>query len=298
MNIKKEKIRNKWDVYNFPDAIQNVPVAYQKLKREYYQIRGKYPIIDQGADLVTGYTDNASLLYNGPLPVIVFGDHTLIVKFVDYPFAVGADGAKIILPNLSRFAPKFLYYAIIAKKLSSEGYKRHYSKLREQSFVCPPLSTQNVITTILDRACNIKEKHAKTITVLNQTLQSIFIRMYGHPETFSSRWERQQLVKIADIRAGIPLSKERAPQLNPTPYLTVRNIYAGILNLSDVRYMEVSDVEFSKWALKAGDLLMLEANADRNQVGRTAMFNGEIVNCVHQNHLFRIRAYAKSPLLL
>ena len=105
--------------------------------------KGKYPIIDQGQDLVAGYTNDSSLIYKGELPVIVFGDHTLVVKFIDCPFAIGADGTKIIQSNQEKCIPKFLYYAINAKNIQSEGYKRHFSKLREQTFLIPPLPEQN-----------------------------------------------------------------------------------------------------------------------------------------------------------
>lgn len=113
--------------------------------------------------------------------------------------------------------------------------------------------------------------------------------MFGDPAINPFKWKTYHLGELAEIRSGIPLSKARKPSHNPVPYLTVRNVYAGYLSLSDTRYLEVNDDELTKWALKAGDLLVLEGNGARENVGRTAIFNGEIPNCVHQNHIFRVR---------
>jgi type I restriction enzyme S subunit len=85
------------------------------------------------------------------------------------------------------------------------------------------------------------------------------------------------------------MCKDRRPTYHPRPYLTVRNVYDGYLDLSDIRYMEVDDCELPKWLLRRGDLLVLEGNGRKENVGRTAIFNGEIENCVYQNHVFRVR---------
>ena len=64
-----------------------------------YQKTGKFPVIDQGQNFIGGYTNNVSLVYTNSLPVIVFGDHTRAIKFIDFPFAVGADGTKVLKPK-------------------------------------------------------------------------------------------------------------------------------------------------------------------------------------------------------
>ena len=71
----------------------------RKVKKRDYQPEGEYPVIDQGQDPIGGFTSESGLLYEGELPVIIFGDHTLAVKYVDRPFAVGADGVKLLRPK-------------------------------------------------------------------------------------------------------------------------------------------------------------------------------------------------------
>ncbi len=70
-----------------------------KLDTEQYHLQGKYPIIDQSKTPIAGYSDYDEIVFNGNLPVLVFGDHTTIVKYIDFPFILGADGTKIIQAN-------------------------------------------------------------------------------------------------------------------------------------------------------------------------------------------------------
>jgi type I restriction enzyme S subunit len=113
--------------------------------------------------------------------------------------------------------------------------------------------------------------------------------MFGDPAVNPMDWNAYTLEEIAEIRGGIQMCRDRQPMYHPKPYLTVRNVYDGYLDLSDVRYMEVHDNELSKWLLRPGDLLVLEGNGRKENVGRAAIFNGEIENCVYQNHVFRVR---------
>ena len=84
----------------------------KKTKQKNYLKQGKLPIIDQGHNLIGGYTDNINTCLPCDLPVIVFGDHTRAVKYIDFKFGVGADGVKVLRPKEGIF-PKYLYYATL-----------------------------------------------------------------------------------------------------------------------------------------------------------------------------------------
>ncbi|MCK4784966.1 MAG: hypothetical protein KAV87_14535, partial [Desulfobacteraceae bacterium] len=82
-----------WNNQPFTDCIEPVRVDRTKqIKMRLYQSEGKYPIVDQGHGLVAGWTDNELAVIRDGLPYIVFGDHTRLLKYVDFPFALGADG--------------------------------------------------------------------------------------------------------------------------------------------------------------------------------------------------------------
>lgn len=146
------EVPEEWKILNFDKATVKSHGDFKKLKTNLYQKNGEYPIIDQGRDKIAGYTDDKEALYRGELPVIIFGDHTLFVKYIDFPFAVGADGTKIIHANNSEFEPKFLFYVIESLSLKSEGYKRHFGLLREQSFIKPIKEEQKYILSVLTTA--------------------------------------------------------------------------------------------------------------------------------------------------
>ena len=80
------------------DYIQTLRKKH-KIKKSEYLSSGSVPVIDQGQDFIAGYINDSECAYDGQLPVIVFGDHTCTLKYVDFPFAVGADGTQLIRPT-------------------------------------------------------------------------------------------------------------------------------------------------------------------------------------------------------
>lgn len=111
-----------------------------KLQSTSYRTQGKFPIIDQSQGLICGWTDDESSVITEPLPLIVFGDHTCVLKFVNEPFAQGADGIKILKakPTISS---KYLFYSLSHRPLEMEDYKRHFSTLKERVVVFPDIES-------------------------------------------------------------------------------------------------------------------------------------------------------------
>lgn len=111
----------------------------KKIQQKSYLNTGDYAVVDQGQNLIGGYTDDASLQYDGELPVVVFGDHTRCVKYIDFKFVQGADGVKI------SYDSKFFYYAIMNLNIPNMGYRRHFPLFDKLSLPLPPLSEQQRI---------------------------------------------------------------------------------------------------------------------------------------------------------
>ena len=131
-------VPEEWGVVRFEDARLKKRVKIGKIKQQQYKKMGKYPVVDQSQSFIAGYTDEDDNVYQGDLPIIIFGDHTRVFKFVDFPFVAGADGTKIILPDNNKFDPKFLYFTSLNLKIENRGYNRHYSMLREKRVPLPP----------------------------------------------------------------------------------------------------------------------------------------------------------------
>jgi type I restriction enzyme S subunit len=122
----------------------------KKLQTADYQTEGEFPIIDQSQDAICGWTNDRAALIGEGLPVIVFGDHTCALKFIDHPFVQGADGIKIFRPKRG-IDVRFLFCALEANPVVQETYKRHFSMLKEKrlSFPDPKTGEQQRIATCL-----------------------------------------------------------------------------------------------------------------------------------------------------
>lgn len=141
-------VNQKWPMVRLGDVISTVTPP-EKLQKEDYFFTGRYPIIDQSQSYIAGSTDNESAVIDFENPLIIFGDHTCVIKYVDFPFAQGADGIKI-LNSSEEFIPKFLYYLLKYKGIEPEGYKRHFTKLKELQIPKPPLEVQQAIVSEID----------------------------------------------------------------------------------------------------------------------------------------------------
>ena len=102
-------------------------------------------------------------------------------------------------------------------------------------------------------------------------------------------WECTMLDDIFVVTGGLQKTPKRAPVLNHYPYLAVANVQRGKLELDDLKRFEVTDDELERYKLEFGDLMVVEGNGSDNEIGRCAIWQGEIDNCLHQNHLIRCR---------
>lgn len=105
-------------------------------------------------------------------------------------------------------------------------------------------------------------------------------------------WRIRALDEIAEVTGGIQKGPHRAPGANPVRYLTVAHVQRNRVIVDDPRYFEVTAKELERWRLKPRDVLIIEGNGSASEIGRTALFRGEIRDCVHQNHVIRVRAHA------
>ncbi len=115
-----------------------------KVPKSEFNETGLYPIIDQSQSPVAGYTDNPDGLITPNKPLVVFGDHTCVVKLMETPFIQGADGIKIICTK-DELDPRFLYHLLRVNPLDTDGYRRHFTLLKRKHIPLPPLDVQREI---------------------------------------------------------------------------------------------------------------------------------------------------------
>lgn len=148
------QIPENWCWIHLPEAFTNHTDSKKKIQSKAYLSDGKYSVVDQGQELIGGYTDDKDMLYSGKLPVIIFGDHTRCVKLIDFPFAQGADGVKVLRPK-DFYDINAFYYSLQAVNIPNLGYRRHFPLFSQFAIPLPPLNEQR---RIVDRIESIFAK--------------------------------------------------------------------------------------------------------------------------------------------
>ncbi|TXJ49007.1 restriction endonuclease subunit S [Brachyspira aalborgi] len=157
------KSYNKWRELTFSKCVNIIGVKH-KIKRKNYLKYGKYPIIDQSQNFISGHSSNKNILINIKKPVIIFGDHNRYFKFVDFDFIAGADGIKILEPK-EFFNEKLFYYFCLSLNIPSKGYSRHYKFLTKIKMRIPPIEEQKRIVEKLDKLINACEELKKILFI-------------------------------------------------------------------------------------------------------------------------------------
>lgn len=197
IGYKKDKIGwipENWEVKRLGNLLKTVNIPYKYKTNEYLE-NGLFPIIDQGKRKIVGFCNEKENLIKN-VPLVVFGDHTKEVKYIDFPFACGADGTKILFSD--EIETNFLYQILLAsvKKLPDLGYSRHFSELKNIHIAIPTEKERQEIGQILsqwDEAIvttqNLIEKLKLRKKGLIQQLLSGKKRLAG----FTEEWKEEPL---------------------------------------------------------------------------------------------------------
>ena len=163
-------------------------------------------------------------------------------------------------------------------------------KVHNLKIPLPSLPTQKKIVAILEKVEKLKGWRREADELTDELLKSTFLEMFGDPVKNPKGWEMRNLGEVAEVSSGLTLnSQRRANKENLFPYLRVANVYRNKLDLNEIKYIHVSDLEFERFLLKKNDVLIVEGHGNIEEIGRAAIWNGEIPNCLHQNHIIKVR---------
>ncbi len=203
-NIKLMQQNIGCNILAFSDILEDLTSSVTKVKKDEYSFIGEYSIIDQGKEFIAGYyNSNQGISSSGPH--IVFGDHTRIFKYVDFPILLGADGTKLLSAKISDVNMKYLYYFFNTLSLPNDGYSRHFKYLKQVVIPLPNIQYQNKIANILDQAQRLIDKRKEQIALLDELVQSVFYDMFGDPVLNKKGWHADLLGNKCNVfRGGSP----------------------------------------------------------------------------------------------
>lgn len=210
----------------------------KKIKTDEYHETGKNMIVDQGQSEIAGYTDLEEGLFSD-VPAIIFGDHTRIIKYVDKPFFIGADGVKVLKSKLEKANYRYLYYALKNVKIPNTGYNRHFKWLKETIFNYPNSDRQQEIVLILDKLQSIITHLRTQLEKLDLLVKARFVEMFG---TLPENPNNYSITTIAEVCSLIKDGTHQTPEYTDDiekgyKFLSSKDVMSQKIDWSNIKYI-------------------------------------------------------------
>jgi type I restriction enzyme, S subunit len=286
----------KWEKLPFAKVFSDVTGGNVKLPTSAYQTHGLTPIIDQGAEFIAGYTNQEDCGVKRERPVIIFGDHTRILKYVDFDFCLGADGVKVLQPIVD-CSEKYLFYFLQTVRLPNLGYNRHFKFLKEVEIPLPPLPIQKQIADTLDKADALRRKDLELMQKYDELAQSIFYDMFGDPVRNEHQWDVKTFGDVCkSFKYGTNVKSYDIVEPGAVPVIRIPNVLNNTVVFDNLKYSQLTEKEFSDVRLHKGDLLFVRTNGNPDYIGRCAVFNSD-KKAAYASYLIRARIEKKSNVI-
>lgn len=209
-----------WEVKRLGELVETVTPP-KKLQTSEYLPSGRFPIIDQSPSDVCGWTDDETALVQADFPLVVFGDHSCVVKLADGPFAQGADGIRILAPT-SDIEARFLFLSLQADPIEQKGYRRHFSTLKEKQIPFPGKDTgeQQKIADCLSSLDDLIRAEEGRLEALRAHKTGLMQRLFPAPGQTTPRlrfpefqnagpWEVKRLGELLALEYGSSLPEDQ-----------------------------------------------------------------------------------------
>ncbi len=185
-----------WEQIDFEDAFENISLSHLKIPQKEYLSSGTIPIVDQGVNLIGGFTNDASRSIRPNRALIVFGDHTKCFKLVGFRFAPGADGVKVLRPITIN--ERFAYYACRALRLPDRGYSRHYAFLKKSKLPLAPQNEQRRIVAKIEELFSELDKGIESLKAARAKLNIYHQAVLKHAfeGKLTAQWREENKDKL------------------------------------------------------------------------------------------------------
>lgn len=285
-------IPENWDVARFDDVFKRENSKKHQLTTIQYQEVGNLPVVDQGQDHIVGFTDREELRFSVPKGgAIVFGDHTCIVKYIDFDFAVGADGTQVLVGKPGQSA-RFHAYDLERRAIQSTGYNRHFKLLKERAFTSPPNVEQSAIATVLSDVDALLAAQdaliAKKRAIKEGAIQELLTGKRRLPG-FSGEWEVKRLGDLGQTYGGLVGKSKKDFGQGSAQYVPFVNVIANtVVDVNALDKVDVSPDESQNRVLK-GDFLFNGSSETPEEVALCALVIDEVNNLYLNSFCFGFR---------
>lgn len=309
-------IPEKWKWRAFSEAVKSIATKPYQIKSSEVLSEGFIPVVSQSQRSIDGYcNDEDKVIPTELLPIVIFGDHTKVAKYVAFPFIVGADGTKLLRPIQNDLTCEFLYFFVqfMSQKIRNRGYSRHFQFLKSTFIPIPPLKEQVRITARLKKLKPLIEKYGQEqiaieklensfpsllrLSLLKEAIQGKLVpQLESEPEveTFSSepddppfdipdKWKWAKFRDVVDVRDGTHDTPKY--QISGVPLVTSKNLRNGTIDFNNVKYISEEDhIEISKRSkVEKGDILF----AMIGTVGNPAIVGNDSIFSIKNVALFK-----------
>ena len=249
-----------------------------------------YPVY--GANGIIGYYNE----YNHENPVVAITCRGATCGTINFtvPQSYVTGNAMCLDDTRSDILPEYLYYCllhydfnnVISGSAQPQITRQGLEKVEIKYY---PIEAQKKIVAILSKTRAVITAHHQQLQKLDELVKARFVEMFGDMYLNTMEWRELQLETMADIVSGITKGRKIAgKQLTKVPYMAVSNVKDGYIDWTTVKTIEATDQEINQYRLLPDDVLMTEGG-DSDKLGRGAIIRTPLENCIHQNHIFRVR---------
>ena len=281
-NKQDSAITNKSDLQStcnssfalFKNCVKKISIPHEKkIKQKDYLSQGTIPVIDQGETFIGGYTNDANTILKCPFPVIVFGDHTKTIKLVNFDFAPGADGIKVLKPT-EQYDIRFFFYAMqyVTGKMQDRGYSRNYQYLEKELIPTFSLPEQKRIVEKIDELFSDLDAAESELQIAKEKL-NIYKQQIIDSAFIGNNFDYKKLsdVIVANPRNGF--SPKGVTYETPYKNLTLSATTSGRFKENCFKYIDQEIATDSHLWVKHDDILIQRANT-LDYVGTATVYPG------------------------
>lgn len=304
MGYTIKKIPTNWEIKPMPEVVKWGSGGTPKATvREYYE-NGDIPwliIGDLNDSIVTSSATKITELGLQNSSAKIIEEGTLMVAMYGSIGKLGITGMRCCTNQAIAYAKElhgvttkymFYYMAMIKSELISKGKggtQKNISQTVLNSLIVaypPSINEQERIVAKIEELFSDLDNAVGTLNATKAKLevyrQAVYAAIYDYNNV-------RPITDFFEVTGGLTKNSKRNTLPKKMPYLRVANVYFNMLDLSEIKEIGVNEQEIEKCLLKKNDLLFVEGNGSKSQIGRVAIWDGSIENCLHQNHLIKAR---------